>query len=858
MSKMRLSPVLLAAMPLASLAIAIAAPLDSSLKANAQTANDVNQTTEVSTLETTQQLEQESAQSDENQVSQPQSTAVVIETKSPQSPTTVTGLTANSAPIEKPEVVIPNPTEPKTAQVPQSALNRNLAPIGKQEVVIPNPTEPKTAQVLQSALNRNLAPIEKPEVVIPNPTEPKTAQVPQLALNRNLAPIDKPELTISTTTAPKTAQVPQPAPNPSTTPSQENVNPPTAEPVFPATPETSETAEPRVLVSEVAITSQTGTISPELENEVYKVIRTQPGQTTTRSQLQEDINAIFGTGFFSNVQAVPEDTPLGVRVSFIVAPNPVVTKVQVEANPGTGVASVIPANTVDEIFRDQYGKILNLRDLQEGVKKLTKQYQDKGFVLANVIGAPKVSEDGVVTLQVAEGVVENIKVRFRSKDGQETDDKGQPIRGRTKEYIITRELELKPGQIFNRNIVQKDIQRVFGLGLFEDVNVSLDPGTDPSKVDVVLNVAERSSGSIAAGAGISSASGLFGTISYQQQNLGGRNQKLGTEIQLGERELLFDLRFTDPWIAGDPYRTSYTANIFRRRSISLIFDGKDENIETFDPNNITNQDKQDRPRITRFGGGISFTRPLTPNPYEKSEWVASAGLQYQRVSGRDADGNLRKQGAIFDDNGNIISPLVPLTQSASGEDDLLLLQLGAQRDRRNNPLQPSSGSYLRFGVDQSVPIGQGNIFLTRVRGNYSQYLPVKFLSFGKGTQTLAFNIQGGTVLGDLPPYEAFTLGGSNSVRGYDEGRLASGRSYVQASVEYRFPVFSVVSGALFLDYGSDLGTSTRAAEVLNKNGSGYGYGLGVRVQSPLGPIRIDYGMSDDGDSRINFGIGERF
>ncbi|MBD2629448.1 BamA/TamA family outer membrane protein [Anabaena variabilis FACHB-164] len=881
---MRLSPVLLAAMPLASVAIAIAAPFDSSLRANAQTANDVNQTTEVSTLGTTQQLEQESAQSDENQVSQPQSTAVVIETKSHQSPTTVTALTANSASIAVPEVIIPNPTEPKTAQIPQSALNRNLAPIEKQEVIISTTTEPKTAQIPQSALNRNLAPIEKQEViistttepktaqvpqstlnrnlapiekqevVIPNPTEPKTAQVPQLALNRNLAPIDKPELTISTTTEPKTAQVPQPAP----TPSQENVNPPTAEPVFPATPETTETAEPRVLVSEVAITSQTGTISPELENEVYKVIRTQPGQTTTRSQLQEDINAIFGTGFFSNVQAVPEDTPLGVRVSFIVAPNPVVTKVQVEANPGTGVASVIPANTVDEIFRDQYGKILNLRDLQEGVKKLTKQYQDKGFVLANVIGAPKVSEDGVVTLQVAEGVVENIKVRFRSKDGQETDDKGQPIRGRTKEYIITRELELKPGQVFNRNIVQKDIQRVFGLGLFEDVNVSLDPGTDPSKVDVVLNVAERSSGSIAAGAGISSASGLFGTISYQQQNLGGRNQKLGTEIQLGERELLFDLRFTDPWIAGDPYRTSYTANIFRRRSISLIFDGKDENIETFDPNNITNQDKQDRPRITRLGGGISFTRPLSPNPYEKSEWVASAGLQYQRVSGRDADGNLRKQGAVFDDNGNISSPLVPLTQSESGEDDLLLLQLGAQRDRRNNPLQPTSGSYLRLGVDQSVPIGQGNILLTRVRGNYSQYLPVNFLNFAKGPQTLAFNLQGGTVLGDLPPYEAFTLGGSNSVRGYDEGRLAAGRSYVQASVEYRFPVFSVVSGALFLDYGSDLGTSTRAAEVLNKNGSGYGYGLGVRVQSPLGPIRIDYGMSDDGDSRINFGIGERF
>jgi outer membrane protein insertion porin family len=797
MNKKHLSPVVLAV-------VAIATPFNKSLSAAAQTLDDSQKVTEISQVEANQPLLQETAKNDviENPTKPAIEKSVIIQTESPSSVPVVTVAKANTNSISIPEVIIPTVT-----------------------------TTPTKAQVLKAAISHHSEQKAKAAVVISNATEPaKTAQT----------------ITPETETTPDGNST------------QENVEPPTAQPAFPGNGETTETTEPRVLVSEVAVTSPTGQISPELENEVYKAIRTQPGQTTTRSQLQEDINAIFATGFFSNVRAVPEDTPLGVRVSFIVEPNPVLSKVEIEANPGTGVASVLPATTIDKIFSPQYGKILNLRDLQEGIKDLTKEYQDKGYVLANLIGAPKVSENGVVTLQIAEGVVENIKVRFRNKEGQEVDDKGNPIRGRTKDYIITRELQLKPGQVFNRNIVQKDLQRVFGLGLFEDVNVSLDPGTDPSKVDVVVNVAERSSGSIAAGAGISSASGLFGTVSYQQQNLGGRNQKLGAEVQVGERELLFDLRFTDPWIAGDPYRTSYTANIFRRRSISLIFEGKDDSIETFDPNNITNEDKQDRPRVTRLGGGVSFTRPLAKNPYEKSEWTASAGLQYQRVSSRDADGNLRKEGAIFDDNGVQISPTIPFTLSESGEDDLLLLQLGAQRDRRNNPLQPTNGSYLRFGVDQSVPVGQGNIFLTRLRGNYSQYVPVKFLNFGKGPQTLAFNIQGGTIFGDLPPYEAFTLGGSNSVRGYDEGRLATGRSYVQASVEYRFPVFSVVSGALFFDYGSDLGSSTRSAEILNKNGTGYGYGVGVRVQSPLGPIRIDYGLSDDGDSRINFGIGERF
>jgi outer membrane protein insertion porin family len=836
LSKMRLSPVLLAA-------VAFAAPLGSSLSANAETANSSKQTTEVLTLETNQQPAKDTGQinSSKNLESRPKPTRVV-EGEHPQSrvvaiyPANPAAMPTAGYAYPTPGVVVPTSTTPKTAQTPQ---------------INPSPTQPPSpAPEIAPPAIQQTTPSPIPETTpVPENTNPPTTEPLLPTTPEPSATPDIPSPAIQQRT---------PAPRPGVTPSPQNINPPTT-PANTQPSATPEANDPRVLVSEVVVITQAGQLSPELENQVYKVIRTQPGRTTTRSQLQEDINAIFGTGFFSNVQATPEDTPLGVRVSFVVQPNPILNKVQVQANPGTGVASVLPANTVDEVFREQYGKILNLRELQEGIKQLNKRYQDQGYVLANVIGAPQVSENGVVTLQVAEGVVENIRVRFRNKDGQETDEKGQPIRGRTQDYIITRELELKPGQIFNRNTVQKDLQRVYGLGLFEDVNVSLDPGTDPSKVDVVVNVAERSSGSIAAGAGISSASGLFGTVSYQQQNLNGRNQKLGTEIQVGERELLFDVRYTDPWIAGDPYRTSYTANIFRRSSISLIFDGQDQDIRTFDPNNPTNTDSQDRPRILRLGGGVTFTRPLSANPYKTSVWTASTGIQYQRVSARDGDGNLRKQGAVIGDN-NVPDPnkTIDLTESKTGQDDLLLFQVGLQRDLRNNPLQPTSGSYLRFGVDQSVPVGLGNIFLTRFRGSYSQYLPIKLISLSKGAQTLAFNLQAGTIFGDLPPYEAFTLGGSNSVRGYEEGALSSGRSYVQASVEYRFPVFSVVSGALFFDLGSDLGTTTRAAEVLNKNGSGFGYGLGVRVQSPLGPIRIDYGINDDGDSRINFGIGERF
>lgn len=795
-------------------AVAIAAPLGGTLSANAQTNHSLEQTAKIFTPTINQQSTQ-----DENQ-----------------------GLTSENLVSESTEFLVINEPPASVVAVFPAASEEKKA----SEVIVPTVT---TSHVVIPEITSES---EKTDIKIQQPIAAKITAVPGQAKSQVVLPT-LPVISQTLENSPNFfAQQPEAVPETAPLPTEQQA--PTQIPR--TTPEngTPTDTEPRVLVSEVLVRAETGQLTPELENQVYNVIRTQPGRVTTRSQLQQDINAIFGTGFFANVQAVPEDTPLGVRVSFVVQPNPVLTRVEIDANPGTGVASVLPASTVDEVFSSQYGRILNLRELQEGIKQLTQRYQDQGYVLANVIGAPQVSETGVVTLQVAEGVVENIRVQFRDREGQETDETGEPIRGRTQEYIITRELELSPGDVFNRDVVQRDLQRVFGLGLFEDVNVSLDPGTDPSQVDVVVNVAERSTGSIAAGAGISSASGLFGTVSYQQQNLGGRNQRLGAEVQVGQRELLFDLRFTDPWIAGDPYRTSYTTNLFRRSSISLIFDGQDGNIRTIQDDGT----EGDRPRVLRLGGGINFTRPLSPNPYERSEWTASAGLQYQRVSTRDADGNVRADGVVVRDGTPLTDQTVPLSFSGQGEDDLLFVQLGAQRDLRNNPLQPTTGSFLRFGVDQSVPLGLGNIFLTRLRGSYSQYVPVNFTNFAPGAQTLAFNLQGGTVLGDLPPYEAFTIGGSNSVRGYEEGALTSGRSYVQASVEYRFPVFSVVSGALFFDVGSDLGTTTRAAEVLNKNGTGYGYGLGVRVQSPLGPIRIDYGINDDGDSRINFGIGERF
>ncbi len=632
-----------------------------------------------------------------------------------------------------------------------------------------------------------------------------------------------------------TAETAEPVAEPSATePATPTPAPSATEPATPtpAPPVSQPPAEePQVLIAEVVVEGAT----PELEQLVYQVITTRPGGTATRSQLQQDTNAIFATGFFADVNAQPSDTPLGVRITFIVRPYPVLRAVQVAGN------QVLTQERVNEIFAPQIGRNLNLKELQEGIEKINAFYKDNGYILGQVVGTPQVDPDGVVTLQVAEGVVEEVTYRFLTKDGE-------PTRQWTRDFVISREMDTQPGVVLNQNTVQGDLRRLFELGLFEDVQVALEPGQDPRKVNLILNFKERNTGSISAGAGYSSAAGLFGTVAFQQNNLFGRNWKLGVEAQGGtEGEFLFDVNFTDPWIKGDPYRTSYTVSAFNRLTVPYTFSNGSINVP------LANGDL---PRINRLGSAIFFTRPFTKDrDLVRTAWTGSIGLQYQRVTSMDGGFVRFKTDAL----GNCLT--FPDNGVCRGFNDLFTVQAAILRDLRNDVLRPTSGQVIRLGVDQSLPVGAGNILMSRVRGSYSFYIPVNFLRL-EGPQTLAFNIQAGNIFGDLPPYESFTIGGANSVRGWEEGAIGSGRAFVQGTVEYRFPIFNIVGGALFFDGASLLGTQSsvpgKPGIVRGKPGEGLGYGAGLRVNTPLGNVRVDFGWNNEGGNAFSFGIGERF
>ncbi|MEO0355888.1 MAG: BamA/TamA family outer membrane protein [Cyanobacteria bacterium P01_A01_bin.3] len=574
--------------------------------------------------------------------------------------------------------------------------------------------------------------------------------------------------------------------------------PPSSNPDAPVIEEAdSAPAEPEVLVAEVLVT---GTDDPELIQEIYRAIATQAGQTTTRSQLELDINQVFSTGYFADVEAVPSDTALGVRVTYDVQPNPVVQSVTAEN------AAVLPETLLDEIFASQQGQVLNFSELQAGVEQVETWYAENGYVLASVKDV-RSTPDGDVVIEVAEGVIEDIRV-----DGND----------KTRDFIVTREMELQPGEVFNRDTVQADLQNVFELNLFQDVNLSLEPGDNPDNVVATVNVEERNTGSLSAGGGLSSGSGIFGTVSISENNVGGNNQTVGLDLQVGTEDFLFDVGFTDPQIAHWETPTSLSANAFNRISSDRVYD-----------------DDQD---IVRLGTDITLSRPVF-----NDNWRASLGAQQQFISINDRD---------VDE---------PLTLDGSSTNTLSSARLGLVRDLRDNPTLPSEGSVFRVSTDQSI----GLLFsdgLTRNKAevSYSRFIPVDFLKFeGQSPEVLAFDVRTGSIFGDTAAFDSFLLGGANTIRGFDEGRVGTSQSFGLATAEYRFPIFNFIGGTLFADYGTDLGSSggvfgnpTSAQDLL---GSAFGVGAGLRIQSPIGAVRVDYGLGQGEDGgRLHFGFGEKF
>jgi outer membrane protein insertion porin family len=509
--------------------------------------------------------------------------------------------------------------------------------------------------------------------------------------------------------------------------------------------------QPRVLITEVMIEGIDGHPEQErVELAAYDAMTVRPGSRVTRDELKVDLEAIYATGWFSDVRIEPVNGPLGVQLVVQVVPNPVLTKVELLPEDNE-----IPPQVIEDAFSSDYGRTLNLSELQLRMKELQTWYTSEGYALARVTGPTRVSPDGVVELKVVVGTVAGVEVQFLNKEGETTNEKGEPIRGKTKPWVITREISIKPGEAFNRNQLEGDIKRLYGTSLFSDVKVTLKPvAGNPGEVNIVLGIVEQSTGSLSGGLGYSQSQGVFGQVQVQDSNLFGRAWNLALNLTYGQYGGLANFTFTDPWIKGDAHRTSFRTSIYLSREVPQVFqsqnngdivtvtDYQDNNssriyeISTNDnpagrkfddvgeasdlfPENSWFDYQGDSVALQRVGGNIIFARPLNGgDPYKNAPWQILAGLNVQSVRPINFQGTSRVYGTPSEgDEGSVPREnIICISYNCANENNLAGLRFAATYNTLNDPRNPTSGNFLSFGTEQFLSVGENSPTFNRVKG----------------------------------------------------------------------------------------------------------------------------------------------
>lgn len=224
--------------------------------------------------------------------------------------------------------------------------------------------------------------------------------------------------------------------------------------------------------------------------------------------------------------------------------------------------------------------------------------------------------------------------------------------------------------------------------------------------------------------------------------------------------------------------------------------------------------------LCRLSAGLDLSEPASSN------WSNKTSIKFEHI-------------CPFNDYGYSInrdSQGFPVTCSGGFHDSMVVIK------QESRFAKADARSFIKFtvNIEQGIPLLSKWLIFNRFK-----FVASKGIRLGPGF--LQTSLTGGSVVGDIAPYQAFAIGGLGSVRGYGEGAVGSGRSCVVANSEFSVPLNQVCEGTVFLDCGSDLGSSRHVpgnpALRQGKPGSGVGLGCGFRFKTPIGHLEVDYAVN---------------
>ena len=392
----------------------------------------------------------------------------------------------------------------------------------------------------------------------------------------------------------------------------------------------------------------------------------------------------------------------------------------------------------------------------------------------------------------------------------------------TRDKVIRREMTITEGDEFSSIALRKSRQRVFNLGLFEDISVDMQEGSQPHSVDLVLDVTERFSiGSLNFGGGWDTVDAWTVTGGLSAQNLFGLAHTLDFSATLGSTSTLFSIDYAMPRLFDSPYTVGF--DVYKQERQYSTYDRKSS------------------------GGGVRFGRNVTQN----TMLFLKYRYEFIHILNVDEDASIR----FIESEG----------ESATSSMSAIL-----RRSTINNILLPTKG--MRTEVKSEVAggfLGADNNFY-KLTLNNNIYFPLY--------KEIALRFKGEygfiTEYGDsedVPIFERFYGGGATTIRGYKERSIGpkdeneeaiGGSSRVIFTSEIIFPIQKEMRFLTFFDMGDIYG----ADENFDIASLRKSVGVGLRLNTPFGLMRFDVGyklddaeiQNDDKNYEFHFGLGNIF
>ena len=550
-------------------------------------------------------------------------------------------------------------------------------------------------------------------------------------------------------------------------------------------------------------------IPEEVKTKLSPLVQSKPGNQVTEEGIRNDVASLGSTGVFSQITPAFNPVPEGVGINYQLASNPVVHDVEFSGN------TIFTDDYLKSIMDIPKDSVLNFVLVNQKLKEIEGLYLKQGYMLVS-IPTVQVSADGVLHIDISEGKVEDFVVVGNDK---------------TKNKVILREMKLKKGKPFNKFLASRSMERLYNTGYFEDVNMKLLPGKENEhNVIIEIDVIEQKTGIVTVGAGYSDSDGTVGIVELGDTNFRGTGDKVNFHWEFGGAGdgKNYTISYTRPWINSNG--DSLGASIFNRIYTYDDYDAKGHEIAEYDKRrkgwNLTWGHVSDDYRTNYFN--FDSTKEAYDD-HDGFDWGSAATEQGHTK--KDMSDDWYK--AIMDNFGTTNS-----------------FTFTHVFDNRDNYFNASKGRRISLALQYG---GHG------LGGDYDFYKFTTEGRFYKGLgngHILALRLMGGYIDGNVSYGNLFNLGGSNTLRGYEDDQFKGKKMYA-ATLEYRFPIAKKVQGVVFTDVGSTWGLdSSRIPWYKDDDSLNWSAGVGLRLQTPIGPIRLDYGHGDK--NKFHFSFGTQF